>query len=164
MTEAAESLKAIFEPESVAVIGASKQPGKVGHDIFVNILKGGYTGTLYPVNPRATSIASVKCYASVSDIPDPIDLAMIILPPLAAMKAVQDSIAKGVRGIVIVSAGFREVGPEGRAIEGKQLTWRRQDKKSSVSSVLSTNLFLFSFSKKKKKKKTKLSPCAARLM
>lgn len=127
MTEAAESLKAIFEPESVAVIGASKQPGKVGHDIFVNILKGGYTGTLYPVNPRATSIASVKCYASVSDIPDPIDLAMIILPPLAAMKAVQDSIAKGVRGIVIVSAGFREVGPEGRAIEGKQLTWRRQD-------------------------------------
>lgn len=113
-----ESLKAIFEPSSVAVIGASKQPGKVGHDIFVNILKGGFTGALYPVNPRAKSINSVKCYPSITDIEDPIDLAMIILAPNAALKAVEASITKGVQGIIIVSAGFREVGAEGRAIEG----------------------------------------------
>lgn len=113
------SLEAIFAPESVAVIGASKQPGKVGHDIFVNILKGGYTGTLYPVNPKATSIASVKCYKTILDIPDFVDLGVIILPPLAAEQAVQDAITKGVKGIVIVSAGFREVGPEGRKIEDR---------------------------------------------
>lgn len=113
------SLDGIFAPRSVAVIGASKQVGKVGHDIFVNILKGGYTGTLYPVNPKAKSIASVKCYASVLDIPEEVDLAVIILPPKVAEKAVEDSITKGVKGIVIVSAGFREVGPEGRKIEDR---------------------------------------------
>jgi acetyltransferase len=113
------SLDAIFSPKSVAVVGASTTPGKVGHDIFVNILKGGFTGTLYPVNPRSKSIASVRAYASITDIPDPIDLAMIILPPGAALAAVEESIAKGVRGIVIVSAGFREVGPEGREIEDR---------------------------------------------
>lgn len=76
-----------------------------------------FTGALYPVNPRAKSINSVKCYPSITDIDDHVDLAMIILPPLAALKAVEASIAKGVQGIVIVSAGFREVGAKGRAIE-----------------------------------------------
>lgn len=112
-----DRLDAIFAPSSLAVVGASTTPGKVGHDIFVNILKGGYTGTLYPVNPKARSIASVRAYPTLKDIPDDIDLAMIILPPLLAVKAVEDAIAKGVKGIVIVSAGFREVGEEGRRIE-----------------------------------------------
>ena len=106
------SLEAIFAPQSVAVVGASKQPGKVGHDIFVNILKGGYTGTLYPVNPKATSIATVKCFASVLDIPDEVDLAVIILPPLAAEKAVEDSITKGVKGIVIGRPVFAKSDPK----------------------------------------------------
>ena len=113
-----EPFDAIFCPRSVAVIGASTHPGKVGHDIFVNILRGGYTGILYPVNLRATAVACVKAYPSISDIPyDPIDLAMIILPGNAALQAVHASIAKGVKGIVIVSAGFREVGGKGREIE-----------------------------------------------
>ena len=110
-------LDAIFSPTSVAVVGASTTPGKVGHDIFVNILKGGYQGTLYPVNPSAKAVASVKAYPTITDIPDPLDLAMIILPPKASVQAVKDAIAKGVKGIVIVSAGFKEVGPEGHAIE-----------------------------------------------
>ena len=63
-------LDAIFSPQSLAVIGASKTPGKVGHDIFVNILKGGYQGTLYPVNPEAHSVFSVRAYPSMADIPD----------------------------------------------------------------------------------------------
>jgi len=112
-----EPFDAIFSPKSVAVIGASTKPGKVGHDIFVNILMGGFTGTLYPVNPRARSIACVQAYPSVTDIPEDVDLAMIILPAKAALVAVQQSIEKGVKGIVIVSAGFREVGNEGREIE-----------------------------------------------
>ncbi|RJQ57758.1 MAG: CoA-binding protein, partial [Desulfobacteraceae bacterium] len=114
-----DRLDAIFSPVSVAVVGASTTPGKVGHDIFVNILKGGYTGTLYPVNPNAKSVASVRAYPSVAAIPDPIDLAMIILPPKPALEAVEDAVKKGVKGIVIVSAGFREVGKEGRAIEDR---------------------------------------------
>lgn len=112
-----DQLDAIFAPETIAVIGASNQKGKVGHDIFANILKGGYKGTLYPVNPKSKSILSVKCYTSISTIPDPIDLGMIILPPKVALQAVKDCIAKGVKGIVIVSAGFKEVGGEGAEIE-----------------------------------------------
>jgi len=110
-------LEAIFTPESVAVVGASTTPGKVGHDIFANILKGGYTGTLYPVNPGARSILSVRAYPTILDIPDNVDLAMLILPPKAAMTAAEQAIEKGVRGLVIVSAGFREVGGEGAEIE-----------------------------------------------
>ncbi|OQY52143.1 MAG: acyl-CoA synthetase [Desulfobacteraceae bacterium 4572_89] len=114
-----DKLDAIFSPETIAVIGASSQKGKVGHDIFANILSGGFTGTLYPVNPKAKSVLSVKCYTSIKVIPDPIDLAMIILPPKAAMGTVKQCIAKGVKGIVIVSAGFKEVGGEGAEVEIK---------------------------------------------
>jgi len=114
-----DKLDAIFSPETIAVIGASNQKGKVGHDIFANILSGGFTGTLYPVNPKAKSVLSVKCYTSIKVIPDPIDLAMIILPPKAAMGTVKQCIAKGVKGIVIVSAGFKEVGGEGAEVENK---------------------------------------------
>jgi acetyltransferase len=112
-----DNLDAIFSPQSLAVVGASKTPGKVGHDIFVNILKGGYRGTLYPVNPKARSVSSVKAYPAISDIPDSVDLAMIILPPRPALTAVKEAIDKGVKGVVIVSAGFREVGGEGLEIE-----------------------------------------------
>jgi acetyl coenzyme A synthetase (ADP forming)-like protein len=113
------NLNAIFSPESVAIVGASNTPGKVGHDIFANILRGGYTGTLYPVNPKARSILSVKAYPTTSNIPDPVDLAIIILPPEASLAAVEESVRKGIKGIVIVSAGFREVGGEGLEIENK---------------------------------------------
>ncbi len=112
-------LDAIFSPRSVAVIGASTMPGKVGHDIFENILKGGYTGTLYPVNPSARSVLSVRAYPGILDIPDPIDLAMVILPPKLCLQSVDQAIQKGVKGMVIVSAGFREVGPEGAEIENR---------------------------------------------
>jgi len=112
-------LDAIFSPQSVAVVGASTSPGKVGHDIFVNILKGGYQGTLYPVNPKARRVSSVRAYPNLSEIPDPVDLAMIVLPPKPSLEAVEEAVSRGVKGIVIVSAGFREVGKEGRRIEDR---------------------------------------------
>lgn len=114
-----DKLDAIFSPKSVAVIGASATPGKVGHDIFKNILLNGYTGTLYPVNPKAESILCIKSYAHLTEIDDEVDLGIIILPPKIALKAVEECIEKGVKGIVIVSAGFREVGGEGLEIEDK---------------------------------------------
>ncbi len=113
------SLDAIFSPESVAIIGASNTPGKVGHDIFANILHGGFQGTLYPVNPKAKSILSVKTFPAIAGISDKVDLSIIILPPKLCVNAVEESIAKGVKGIVIVSAGFREVGGEGLEIENR---------------------------------------------
>jgi acetyltransferase len=121
-----EPLDAILCPQSVAVIGASTTPGKVGHDIFVNILKGGFTGTLCPVNPTARSISSVRAYPSVKDIPDKLDLGIVVLAPKAALQSVQDAVARGVKGIVIVSAGFREVGPEGREIEERMVAICRE--------------------------------------
>jgi acetate---CoA ligase (ADP-forming) len=112
-----DKLDAIFSPKSVAVIGASTTPGKVGHDLFENILDGHFQGTLYPVNPRAEAILCVKTYPSVLAIPDPVDLAMIILPPEAALTAIDECITKKVKGVVIVSAGFKEVGGKGKEIE-----------------------------------------------
>ena len=91
-------LDAILSPKSVAVIGASTTPGKVGHDIFVNILKGGFTGTLYPVNPTARSISSVRAYPSIKEVPDQVDLGIVILPPKAAQQSIQDAVEKGVKG------------------------------------------------------------------
>lgn len=120
------NLDAIFAPASVAVVGASATPGKVGHDIFANILRSGYTGTLFPVNPTARSILSVKAYPSLGEVPDPVDLAILILPPLPAEKAVEEAAARGVKGIVVVSAGFREVGAEGARIEGRILARCRE--------------------------------------
>jgi acetyl coenzyme A synthetase (ADP forming)-like protein len=114
-----QDLDAIFSPQSVAVIGASTTPGKVGHDIFANILRGNYKGTLYPVNPSARSVLSVRAYPKILDIPDEIDLAIIIVSPKIALQVVEESVKKGVKGLIIVSAGFREVGAEGRAIENQ---------------------------------------------
>lgn len=121
-----EGLDALFNPSSVAVVGASSTPGKVGHDIFVNILKGGFTGTLYPVNPKARSISSVRAYPDIKDIPDTIDLAIIILPPVYAEPAIKQAIEKGVKAIVIVSAGFKEVGGEGLEIEQRIVSMCRE--------------------------------------
>lgn len=114
-----DKLDAIFSPNSIAVVGASTTPGKVGHDIFANILKGNFQGMLFPVNPGAKSVLSVKAYPTITDIPDHIDLVIAVLPPKATLKAVEESIEKGVKGIVIVSAGFREVGDEGLVVEEK---------------------------------------------
>ena len=111
-------IDAIFSPKSIAVIGASSIPGKVGHDIFQNLLKGGFQGVLFPVNPKARSILSVKAYANVLDIPDEVDLAIITLPPKVIMETTLDEcIRKNVKALVVVSAGFREIGLEGRKME-----------------------------------------------
>ena len=133
-------LNAIFSPESVAIIGASNTPGKVGHDIFANILSGHYQGTLYPVNPKAKSILSVKAYPSITDIPDKVDLGIIILAPQASLAAIEEGIKKGIQGFVIVSAGFREVGGEGLEIENRIVAMCREAGVRLVGDRKSTRL------------------------
>ena len=122
----AQPLDPIFSPKSVAVVGASNRPESVGNAIFKNILLGGFAGTLYPVNPKAPSICGVHSYTSVSAIPDEIDLALIIVPAGVVPDVLEECGRKGVRGAVVVSAGFKEVGPEGAALEKKAVEIARR--------------------------------------
>ncbi len=108
-----ETLQALFAPKSVAVIGASTKPDSLGRVTFKNILFSGYTGVVYPVNPKAPSILGVKAYPSVLDIPDEIDLAVIIVPAAAVAGVLDECGRKGVRAAVVISAGFKEIGGEG---------------------------------------------------
>ncbi|MEM2905940.1 MAG: acetate--CoA ligase family protein [Candidatus Bathyarchaeia archaeon] len=119
-------LEAFLKPSSVAVIGASREPGKVGHDVTVNILKSGYRGKVFPVNPNAAEVAGLKCYRSVLDIPDIVDLAVVAVPAPLVPGVALESGKKGVKGLVVISAGFREIGPDGLMREARLLeTCRR---------------------------------------
>jgi len=110
-------LRPILEPQSVAVIGASRQPGTVGHAVLTNLLMGQFTGVVYPVNPNAKSICGVRTYPSVLDIPDPVDLAVVIVRAPLVPQVLEQCGQKGVRGAIVISAGFKETGPEGAKLE-----------------------------------------------
>jgi acetyl coenzyme A synthetase (ADP forming)-like protein len=106
-------LDAFFNPQSVAVIGASRDPEKLGYSVLVNIQDGGYSGHLYPVNPKADEILGLKAYSSVLDIPDPVDLAVIVIPYRFVPPALEQCGQKGIPAVVVITAGFREAGREG---------------------------------------------------
>jgi acetyltransferase len=111
------SLDAIFRPRSIAVVGASRDRRTIGAELFHNLLRCGFQGKVFPVNPRADAVQSVKCWPSVSAVPDPVDLAIVVVPWRAVMPVVEDCARKGVRGLIVISAGFKEVGGEGVARE-----------------------------------------------
>jgi acetyltransferase len=104
-------------PRSVAVIGASREPAKLGYGVLKNIIQYGYPGPVYPINPGAQEILGHPCYPSVLDVPGPVDLAVIVIPATHVAKALEECGQKGVRGVIIISAGFREVGGEGARME-----------------------------------------------
>lgn len=104
------SLDGFFRPESVAVIGASRDPRKPGHVIFRNFLEGNFKGKVYPVNPNAEALIGRKCYPSVMDIEGRIDLAVIVVPAEAAIEAMEDCGRKGIKNVVVNAGGFRETG------------------------------------------------------
>lgn len=104
---------ALFRPRTVAVIGASRKPGSVGRQIFDNLLAGGFEGAVFPVNPSSSHVGGVKAYASVLDVPDAVDLAIVVVPAERALDVVEECGRKGVKGLVIITAGFREIGGEG---------------------------------------------------
>jgi len=112
-----ENLKYIFNPRSIAVIGASTTPGSVGQVTFANILLNGYQGIVYPVNIKAKSVLGVKAYFSILDIPDKIDLAIIMVPAIFVPEVIEECGQKKVKGIVVISAGFKETGKEGAVLE-----------------------------------------------
>jgi acetyltransferase len=108
-----EGLDAIFRPRSIAVLGVTNTPGTVPHDIFVNLLSAHFQGVVYPVAPRKRHIAGVRAYDYVLDIPDPVDLAVLVFPGGVCEQALKQCVEKGIKAAVIISAGFREVGPQG---------------------------------------------------
>jgi len=106
-------LEMFFHPKSVAVIGASKNPAKLGYGVLYNILTYGYKGEVYPINPHAERILGLKCYSSVLEVPEPIDLAIIVVPAAVVLQVAEECGRKGVKGLIVISAGFREAGREG---------------------------------------------------
>jgi acetyltransferase len=111
-----KELNTIIQPESVALIGATAKEGKVGRMFMDRFLETGYR-TLYPVNPGADEILDIKAYPSVKAIPGPVDMAVILTPPAAVLSMVKECVEKGVKGVVINSAGFGEGGEKGKALE-----------------------------------------------
>jgi acyl-CoA synthetase (NDP forming) len=112
-----EQLDPIFKPESVALIGASNNPGKWGGMVMMSLLNSRYRGRIYPVNPRESTIMGMKAYPDVSQIPDDVDLAVFTVPAIHVPKAMQSCVDKGVKGGVVISADFAETGEKGRALE-----------------------------------------------
>ncbi|HKQ43462.1 MAG TPA: GNAT family N-acetyltransferase, partial [Pseudonocardia sp.] len=121
----ARSVHNALHPSSVAVIGASTDPSKIGHAILANLLRGNFTGPVYPVHAEARSVRGVRAYASVTDIPDEVDLAVVAVPASGIDDVLGSCFAKGVTTLVIVSAGFAEKGPEGVLAERRLVTAAR---------------------------------------
>ncbi len=107
-----EAIHTLLYPDSVAVIGASRNPKKIGFQVVYNLVKDGYRGRIYPVNPNADEIMGFKAYPTILDIPDKVDLAVIAIPAEKAVKAVEEAVRKGVKAVVVITSGFSEVGNE----------------------------------------------------
>ena len=114
-------LSAFFQPQSVAVIGASKKPGKIGHAIIENMLACGYRGKIYPVNPREEEIEGLPCRRSVQEIGTAVDLAVVAVPARHTVGVAAECGVAGVKNLVVITAGFKETGREGLVLE-KELT------------------------------------------
>ncbi len=110
-------LEMFTEARGVAVVGASTSPEKLGYQVLHNVIQYGYEGAIYPINPTAPEILGHKAYASVIDCPDPVDLAVILVPNKAVPGVLEQCGQRGLKGAVIITAGFREVGPVGKALE-----------------------------------------------
>ena len=103
-------LKAIFSPKSVAVIGASDQKGSVGQTLLWNLISSPFGGTVFPVNPKRKSVLGIKAYSSIKEIPETVELAVIAIPAPLVPAIIQDCVDIGVKGAIIISAGFKEFG------------------------------------------------------
>jgi acetyltransferase len=116
-TEKQNPLDAIFTPKSVAVIGASEKPGSVGRTLLWNLISNPFGGTVFPVNPHRHSILGIKAYPSISDIPETVDLAVIATPAPTVPAIISQCVDAGIKGAIILSAGFKETGTEGVRLE-----------------------------------------------
>ncbi|HXV79177.1 MAG TPA: GNAT family N-acetyltransferase [Candidatus Binatia bacterium] len=115
----AASLRSFFRPRSVAVIGASRNPNSIGARLLNALVSSGFQGSIYPINPNASTIASLPSYPSMQALPQDPDLAVITVPPTAVLGVIDDCAARGVKSVVVITAGFAEIGPQGRELQQK---------------------------------------------
>jgi acetyltransferase len=120
------ALNAIFAPKNVAVVGATEKAGSVGRTILWNLMRNPFGGTIFPVNPKRPNVLGIKSYPSVKDIPEPIDLAVIVTPAPTVPGVVRECVEKGARGAIIISAGFKETGPAGVELERQVMVEARK--------------------------------------
>jgi len=111
------SLTPIFKPQSVAVIGASTAPGKLGHDILANLKNGGFPGSLFPINPKAEEIIGLKVYKSIAEVPVAPELAVVAIPAKMVAPTLEQCAAKGVKAAIVITGGFAEAGPDGQRLQ-----------------------------------------------
>ncbi|MBN2752744.1 MAG: acetate--CoA ligase family protein [Rhodospirillaceae bacterium] len=112
-----DNISALFSPKTVAIIGASTHPGKVGHAVVANMLDAGFTGTLFPVNPTTDAILGLPTVKTIDDLPEDIDLAVVVLPVAAVIPAMEALARRKIRAAIVITAGFKEVGEEGASLE-----------------------------------------------
>ena len=110
-------LDVFFSPDAVAVIGATENPGSVGRTTFWNLISNPFGGTVFPVNPKRSQVLGVKAYPNIREVPEEVDLAVIVTPAATVSGVLDDCAAAGVKGVIIISAGFKELGPEGAQLE-----------------------------------------------
>jgi len=122
------SLQPIFSPKTVAVIGATEKTGSVGRTVLWNLISSPFGGTVFPINPKRENILGIKAYPSIKDIPDPIDLAVIVTPAPTVPDIITECVDSGVKGAIVISAGFKEIGPEGAKLEEQILKEARRGK------------------------------------
>ncbi len=122
------SLAPFFAPNGIAVLGASRDPGKLGYGVMRNLTEagGGYRGPIYPVNPKGGEVLGLRCYTDVADVPDPVELAVLIIPAASVPDAIERCGRRGIRAAVVLSGGFREVGPAGAALEREMVMRARR--------------------------------------
>ncbi len=111
------NLRNIFEPKHIAVIGGSREERSVGHTVIANLIDAKFPGEIYAVNPKYKTVDKYRCFSSVEELPEPVDLAVVCTPAATVPSIVRDCGEAGIRGLVILSAGFRESGAEGEKLE-----------------------------------------------
>ena len=114
-----DNLRRFFYPDSIAVLGATDTEGKLGYNVFRNLIHHGFTGRLFPINPRKDTIMGVKAFRSILEVDEPVDIAIIIVPAEAVPQAIQDCCARGIKYVVIETAGFAEIGEAGKQVQAR---------------------------------------------
>src|SRR6202142_1478741 len=112
-----QALDTIFAPKNIAVIGATETPGSVGRTVIWNLISSPFGGTVFPINPKRPSVLGIKAYPSISDVPEPVDLAVVVTPAQTVPGIISECVDFGVKSAIVISAGFKETGPEGVELE-----------------------------------------------
>lgn len=111
------TIDTLFHPKSVAVVGASRTVGKVGHDILANLIRDGFQGTIVPINPSADELLGLRCFPSLGEYGEEVDLVVVAVPQPQVKEVVKECVKVKAKAVIVTSAGFRELGPEGFSLE-----------------------------------------------